>query len=94
MTLAFTDHPSARLRLKSGCGGSLRGFIVDSAPCEATISSFASNLGDCHFDAPTAAGNHQDGSSKDVSIHARRSPSGVKRVSDRALNRFECSSME
>ena len=71
MTSAFTDHPSAQRRLKSGCSGSLRGFIVDSVQCEATICSFASSLGDCRCDAPTAAGNHQDGFSTDVSIHAR-----------------------
>jgi hypothetical protein len=66
MTSAFTGHPSGQRSLKSGCSGSLRGFIVDSAQCEATICSFASSLGDCHFDAPTAAGNHQDGFSKGV----------------------------
>ena len=79
MTSAFTDHPSAQRSLKSGCSGSLRGFIVDSAQCEATICSFASSLADCRFDAPPAAGNHQDGFSKDVSIHARHSLFGVTR---------------
>lgn len=79
MTSAFTGHPSVQLRLKSGSGGSLRGFIVDSAQCEATIYSFASSLGGCHFNAPTAAGNHQDGFSTDVAIHARHLLFGVIR---------------
>lgn len=79
MTSAFTDLPSAQLRLKRGCRGSLRGFIVDAAECEATICSSASSLGDCHFDAPTAAGNHQDGFSKGVSIQPRHILLGVTR---------------
>jgi hypothetical protein len=64
MTSTFTDYPSAQLRLKSGCGGSSGGLIVDSAHCEATIQSFALSRGDSHYDAPTAAGNRQDGPRK------------------------------
>jgi hypothetical protein len=79
MKLAFTDHRSALLRLKSGCSGSCRGFVVDSAQCEATICSFTSSLGVCHFSAPTAGGNRRDGFSKDVSTHARYRLFGVIR---------------
>ena len=94
MTSAFTDHPSAQLGLKSGCGGSSRGFIVDSAQCEATICSFASSLADCHFDAPTAAGNHQDGFSKAFRFTRDTCYSASHAISGRGLNRLECGSME
>ena len=94
MTPAFTDHPSAQRWLKSGRSGSLRGFIVDAAQCEATICSFASSLGACRFGAPTAVGNHQDGFSTDVSIHARHLLFGVMPDLGSALKGFECGSMQ
>lgn len=71
MTSACTGRPSAALRLKSGFSGSSRGSIVNCVQCEGTICCFASSPGDCHSDAPTAAGNHQDGLSTDAAIRAR-----------------------
>ena len=66
---------------------------MDSAQCEATICSFASSLGDCHFDAWTAAGNLLDGFSTDVAIHARHLPFGVRRDLRSRVEPLECGSM-